>query len=72
MTLLCIAIATLARPIDPNELDSRIAAVLPKASEEKYLQIPWRFDLAAARVESKAKNKPMFLWIMNGHPMGCT
>ena len=53
-------------------LDDRIAAVLPKPSEERWLQIPWRLDFAAARAEANDAAKPLFLWMMDGHPLGCT
>lgn len=53
-------------------LDDRIKSVLPKPEEERWLQIPWRTSIMAARVESQKLGKPMFLWIMNGHPLGCT
>ena len=54
------------------DLDRDIAAVLPKPAEERWLQIPWRTDLAAARVEANREGKAMFLWMMDGNPFGCT
>ncbi len=53
-------------------LDAKIASILPKPDEEKWLSIPWRTDLNQARAEANAQGKPMFFWIMNGDPMGCT
>ena len=53
-------------------LDEKIAGVLPKASEEKWNTIPWRVDFAAARAEANREGKPMFVWMMNGNPLGCT
>ena len=49
-----------------------IAAVLPRSSEERWLQVPWRTDFAAARAEANRSGKPLFLWMMDGHPLGCT
>ncbi len=34
--------------------------------------IPWRIDLLAAQREAAAQHKPLFLWAMDGHPLGCT
>ena len=34
--------------------------------------IPWRTDLWEARREAAAEGKPIFLWEMDGHPLGCT
>jgi hypothetical protein len=53
-------------------LDARIAEILPTQDEDKWLSIPWRTNLMRARQESQDAGKPMFWWIMNGHPLGCT
>ena len=55
-----------------DELEQKVASVLPKAEEERWLQIQWRTNLMAARAEAQTQNKPLFLWIMNGNPLGCT
>ncbi|MFT4548117.1 MAG: hypothetical protein ACI8XO_004822 [Verrucomicrobiales bacterium] len=34
--------------------------------------IPWRTDLWEARREAAVAGKPIFLWEMDGHPLGCT
>jgi hypothetical protein len=34
--------------------------------------MPWRTDFAAARAEANPAGKPLFLWMMDGHPLGCT
>jgi hypothetical protein len=54
------------------DVDSKVASVLPSKDEDKWLSIPWRMNLMSARKEAQESGKPMFLWIMNGHPMGCT
>jgi hypothetical protein len=59
-----------AHPAD--DLDRKVQSVLPTKDEEKWLSINWRLNLNRARIEAQQQNKPMFLWIMNGHPMGCT
>jgi hypothetical protein len=53
-------------------LDQRIASVLPMPAEERFLSIPWRTNLMAARAEAQSAGKPIFLWIMVGNPQGCT
>jgi hypothetical protein len=58
--------------VDASALDRDIAAVLPRPSEERWLQVPWRTDFAAARAEANRAGKPLFLWMMDGHPLGCT
>jgi len=46
------------------------AGVFPPA--EKWTEIPWETDLIAARKRAAREGKPLFLWIMDGHPLGCT
>ena len=55
-----------------QSLDSRIASVLPTEGETRWLQIPWRLNLVQARKDAQASGKPMFLWVMNGNPLGST
>ena len=78
-SLFCIGVAFLMSLATAAEsaptvagLDEKIAAVMPKPGEERWLTIPWRLELTKARAESQKLQRPMFLWIMNGHPMGCT
>lgn len=46
--------------------------VLPDASELAWRAVPWRASLAQAALEADAQDKPVLLWAMNGHPLGCT
>ena len=45
--------------------------LVPRA-DEKWQTIPWQTDLLGARDAAAAAKKPVFLWSMNGHPLGCT
>ncbi len=47
-------------------------AILPTAKELAFRDIPWRAALWPAVEEARAARKPVFLWAMNGHPLGCT
>ena len=53
-------------------LERRIASVVPTPAEEKFLTVPWRTNVMAAREEAQRAGKPLFLWIMVGNPQGCT
>jgi len=47
--------------------------VQPKSDELIWKDsIPWRTDLWQARREAAEAGKPIFLWEMDGHPLGCT
>jgi hypothetical protein len=65
---LALALVLLAGP----SLEAKIATVVPSPTEEKWLQIPWKTNLMQARADAQKDGKPMFLWIMNGSPLGCT
>ena len=59
-----------ARSLPPAEFDRLHAAVLPRG--ERWAEIPWETDLEAARRRAAREGKPILMWIMDGHPLGCT
>ena len=46
--------------------------ILVRPSEEQWENIPWRPNLAVAIEEGREMDKPILLWMMNGHPCGMT
>lgn len=46
--------------------------ILPKDDELEYLRIPWLLTFADGLAEAARQDKPLLLWTMNGHPLGCT
>jgi hypothetical protein len=54
------------------KLEDKVALLLPAEEENRWMSIPWRFNLMQTRMESQVLGKPMFLWIMNGNPAACT
>ena len=57
---------------DVRDLDAKIASVLPTPEEDRWLTIPWRTNLMEARLTAQQLRKPLFMWVMNGNPQGCT
>jgi hypothetical protein len=49
-----------------------LAYVRPRPEEVRWQDIPWQTDLWEARRLAAAAGKPIFLWAMNGNPLGCT
>ncbi|MGB0775305.1 MAG: hypothetical protein ACPG32_04745 [Akkermansiaceae bacterium] len=49
-----------------------IKEILPTKAESAWAEIPWRTNLWEARKESAKVGKPIYLWEMDGHPLGCT
>lgn len=46
--------------------------VVPEGSELAWQRIGWRGVLADAVQEAQRADKPLLVWAMNGHPLGCT
>lgn len=46
--------------------------VLPAADELGWLEVNWRPVLWDAVAEAREADKPLLIWAMNGHPLGCT
>lgn len=45
---------------------------LLQPGDELWRSIPWQIDLLEAQRMSAAAQKPIFIWAMDGHPLGCT
>jgi hypothetical protein len=39
---------------------------------EVWRTIPWKISLMDARRAAATAGKPIFIWAMDGHPLGCT
>lgn len=46
--------------------------IKPQPQEDRWLQVPWMSNLWEARQKAAATGKPILLWEMDGHPLGCT
>ena len=46
--------------------------IVAPATELAWEQIPWRPSFLTGLREAAAAGKPLLLWVMNGHPLGCT
>lgn len=71
--MLCVYAASADTPTLENvDRDQLRKTILPKPSESKWLTIPWEVSIWKARQRAAAEGKPILLWEMDGHPMGCT
>ena len=46
--------------------------ILPDLSEMAWNQIPWLSTFKDGIIAADAAGRPLLLWTMNGHPLGCT
>jgi len=44
---------------------------LQPPKDEPWLAVPWKLSLLDARDLAVEQKKPIFLWSMDGHPLGC-
>ncbi len=71
--LFALSMPVMAKPVvDSNNFSQLHDLIQPTAEETRWLQIPWRTSLWRARIEAAAAGKPIFLWEMDGDPLGCT
>jgi hypothetical protein len=68
-----VLVAPLARAaeVPPERFKELHALIKPAAAEEKWAEIPWLPSLWDARQKAAAEGKPILLWEMDGHPLGC-
>jgi hypothetical protein len=73
-TIALVVLATLGPSIDLNEgnFEQWKRYLEPKAAECAFEGIAWRPTFYEAVVEAQEKDRPILLWAMNGHPLGCT
>ncbi len=43
-----------------------------KDSQMRWADLPWLTSFHEGLLEASKENKPLLLWVMNGHPHGCT
>ena len=46
--------------------------ITPTKNESLWKSIPWRSSFREGLIDADENQKPMLLWAMNGHPLGCT
>ena len=46
--------------------------ILATESELLWEKLPWLTTYHEGLEKAAAKGKPLLLWVMNGHPLGCT
>lgn len=59
----------------PAVSDETLARLLreirPQPGEDLFDSIPWQISLHDARLKAAKEGKPILLWEMDGHPLGC-
>ena len=50
----------------------RLHKLLRPSADESWRTIPWKIELLDAQRIAAQQKKPIFIWAMDGHPLGCT
>ena len=58
--------------IPAEQFQALHSKMAPRGEQERWATIPWATDLRAAREKSAREGKPILMWMMDGHPLGCT
>jgi hypothetical protein len=64
--------APAVEPLGPEQFGRLQALIRPGAGEDRWAAVPWLTDLWQARRLAAREGKPILLWEMDGHPLGCT
>ena len=64
--------ASLSEQLGPSNFEAWAEFIRPSDSERKFEDIGWRNEFWPAVEEARALGRPLLLWTMNGHPLGCT
>ena len=59
-------------PLDQTTIDQYQTAIEPTDDEVAFLKIDWKSQLSNAVAVAHASEKPLLIYVMNGHPLGCT
>ena len=60
-----------AEPLTDDEFRELHKQLQPDG-DELWRTIPWKISLLDAQRSAAKENKPIFIWAMDGHPLGCT
>jgi hypothetical protein len=75
VALLVRPASTAAAPLGEQLTDAQFTAVrtavLPADGEDDFAKIPWLTSIWDARIKAAKEGKPILLWEMDGHPLGC-
>jgi len=70
ITLLVSSILLAQQGLSPADFQKLHDTLKPPAAE-LWRDIPWRVSLVEAQNQAAREHKPLFIWSMDGNPLGC-
>ncbi|HZL99899.1 MAG TPA: hypothetical protein VFD43_06575, partial [Planctomycetota bacterium] len=58
--------------LDPDRLETWVEHLAPQPSELAWEGLPWLTSYSDGVLAAQEQRRPLLLWVMNGHPLGCT
>ena len=58
--------------LSPDNYEMWKDFIKPTEKELAWSQISWRSTFYDGLIDADNYKKPLLLWVMNGHPLGCT
>lgn len=55
-----------------QNFDAFVDKISPEPDELAWQEIAWESQLTKAIERANREDKPLLIWAMNGHPLGCT
>jgi hypothetical protein len=71
LTLLALLLLPPSRGLTVDDFKTLHAQLQP-AKGEAWRTIPWKASLVEAQAMAARAKKPLFIWAMDGNPLGCT
>ena len=74
MVALCVSLigtTAFAEDLTAEKYRSLLKELQP-SKDALWRTIPWKTSLLDAQKQAVAESKPIFIWAMDGHPLGCT
>ena len=59
-------------PLGEDTFRDVLGQIVAAPEESRWREIPWQTDIRDACRIAAENGKPIFLWAMNGNPLGCT
>ena len=75
LKIACLCIWGISAAVGQELTEEKYASLLDELRPKEgalWRTIPWKTSLLAAQKSAALENKPIFIWAMDGHPLGCT
>ena len=72
LSFLCLLPTSGIADISRSQFNQLTELCTPGKESSGWLDLDWEIDLWKARHRAAGEGKPIFLWEMDGHPLGCT